>query len=37
MTAAARSISADGYYFNATMPTLGQAGQFRKEMQAAGY
>jgi len=37
MTTAARSVSADGYYINATTPTLGQADQFLQQMQASGY
>ncbi|HEV3066723.1 MAG TPA: hypothetical protein VGY50_02690 [Streptosporangiaceae bacterium] len=37
MAAAARSVSADGYYINETTPAIAQAGQFLQEMQAAGY
>jgi hypothetical protein len=37
MAAAAQSVNADGYYINATTPTIGQADQFLQEMQAAGY
>ncbi len=37
MAAAAQSVSADGYYINATTPTIAQADQFLQEMQAAGY
>jgi hypothetical protein len=37
MAAAAESVSADGYYINATTPTISQADQFLQEMQAAGY
>jgi hypothetical protein len=37
MAAAAQSVSADGYYINATTPTIAQADQFLREMQAAGY
>jgi hypothetical protein len=37
MAAAARSVSADGYYLNATTPTIAQADQFFQQMQAAGY
>jgi hypothetical protein len=33
----ARSVNADGFYISATTPTLGQAGQFLDNMQAAGY
>ena len=37
MAAAAQSVSADGYYINATTPAISQADQFLQEMQAAGY
>jgi len=37
MAAAAQSVTADGYYVNATTPTIAQADQFLQEMQAAGY
>jgi len=37
MAAAAQSVNPDGYYINATTPTIGQADQFLQEMQAAGY
>jgi|SRR5579859_2632 len=37
MAAAAQSVSADGYYINATSTTIAQADQFLLEMQAAGY
>jgi len=37
MATAAQSVSADGYYINATTPTISQADQFLQEMQAAGY
>ncbi len=37
MAAAAQSVSADGYYINATTPTIAQADQFLQDMQAAGY
>jgi hypothetical protein len=37
MAAAAQSVNADGYYINATTPTIAQADQFLQEMQAAGY
>ena len=37
MAAAAQSVNADGYYLNATTPTIAQADQFLQEMQAAGY
>jgi hypothetical protein len=37
MAAAAQSVSADGYYINATTLTIGQADQFLQEMRAAGY
>lgn len=37
MAAAAQSVNPDGYYINATTPTIGQADQVLQEMQAAGY
>jgi hypothetical protein len=37
MAAAAQSVNADGYYINATTPSISQADQFLQEMQAAGY
>ena len=37
MATAAQSVGADGYYINATTPTIAQADQFLQEMQAAGY
>jgi hypothetical protein len=37
MAAAAQSVSADGYYLNATTATITQADQFLQEMQAAGF
>lgn len=37
MAAAAQSVSAAGYYINATSTTIGQADQFLQEMQTAGY
>jgi hypothetical protein len=37
MAAAAQSVNADGYYINATTPTISQADQFLQQMQAAGY
>ena len=37
MAAAAQSVSADGYYINATTPAIAQADRFLQEMQAAGY
>jgi outer membrane protein assembly factor BamE (lipoprotein component of BamABCDE complex) len=37
MATAAQSVNADGYYINATTPTIGQADQFLQEMQAGGY
>jgi hypothetical protein len=37
MAAAAQSVTADGYYINATTPSISQADQFLQEMQAAGY
>jgi len=37
MTAAAQSVSANGYYISATTPTMPQADQFLQAMQTAGY
>jgi hypothetical protein len=37
MATAAQSVSADGYYVNATSTSTAQADQFFQEMQAAGY
>jgi hypothetical protein len=37
MAAAAQSVSADGYYINATSASIPQADQFFQEMQTAGY
>jgi hypothetical protein len=37
MAAAAQSVSADGYYINATTLAIGQADQFLLQMRAAGY
>jgi hypothetical protein len=37
MAAAARSVSADGYYISQTTLSIAQADQFLREMQATGY
>jgi hypothetical protein len=37
MVAAARSVSASGYYVTITGPAISQAGQFFRQMQAAGF
>jgi hypothetical protein len=37
MAAAARSVSADGFYVSITHPAIGQADQFFRLMRAAGY
>lgn len=37
MAAAAKSVSADGFYVSITHPAIGKAGQFFRLMRAAGY